>query len=101
MRAFRLAALSDGECRPLHVLAALAEGDGPIGRALRPDGGRVLYDGPSAQSGGGAMSTYLCGQVQGGARQYARQRGEPMLPEHLLVMLMDQADSEVIARVAV
>jgi hypothetical protein len=92
--------MSDTECRPLHVLAALAELDGAIGSALQSDGDRALYDGPFEQSGGGATSNYLCGQVQGGSQQYASERGEPMLPEHLLVVLIDQADSEVIARLA-
>ena len=100
-RAFMLAAMSDGECRPLHVLAALAEVDGPVGLALRPDGGRVLYAGPSAQSGvGGARSNYLCGQVQVSTREYAEALGEPMRPEHWLVVLIDQADPEVIAGLA-
>ncbi len=46
------------------------------------------------------MGTYLCGQVQHGARLYASQRGEPMLPEHLLVVLIDQRDAEVMTQLA-
>lgn len=93
--------MADGKCRPLHILAALAELDGAIGAALRPDRDGPLYDGPSQHSGGsGAMGTYLCGQVQHGARLYASQRGEPMLPEHLLVVLIDQRDAEVMTQLA-
>jgi hypothetical protein len=95
--AFRIAAERDESCRPVHLLAALSERDGPISVALRPpSGGQVLalppYPGlPRASRGG-----YLCIQVQEAAQQLATQRSEAVGPAHLCLAVIDQAEPEAI-----
>ena len=97
-RAFLLAAETGEWCRPIHLLAALAEGDGPISDALRPPDGGLLFPrsaGPPPVHGGGA--SYLTMQTQQAARQLASQRGETATPEHLFLAVLDQADPEAVA----
>ena len=97
-RAFLIAAETGEWCRPIHLLAALAEGDGPISDALRPPDGGLLFPrsaGPPPVHGGGA--SYLTMQTQQAARQLASQRGETATPEHLFLAVLDQADPEAVA----
>src|ERR1700712_2229022 len=89
--AFRLAGRAGTDCRPVHLLQALSDVEGPIGEALavfRPD----QPDGPGRLAGTG--STYVFGQTQGAAAIFAAVRREPMDAPHLLVALVDQGDAE-------
>jgi hypothetical protein len=84
--------------RPVHLLAALSELDGPISDALRPPAGGPLFPrpgDPSAVNGGGAG--YLAMQTQQAASQLATQLGQPERPEHLLLAVIDQAEPEAVA----
>ncbi|MHB8504962.1 MAG: hypothetical protein ACYDEN_04475 [Acidimicrobiales bacterium] len=96
-RAFSIAAENEERCRPVHLLAALAELDGPISDALSPPGGGPLLarrvDPPPFRGGG---SHYLMAQTQQAAQGLASRRGETPRPEHLLVAVIDQADPEVL-----
>ena len=89
--AFRIAGRAGTECRPAHLLQALSEVDGPIGEALQ-----VLRPNPPDRPGRspGAGSTFVFGQTQGAAADFAASRGEPMEAAHLLVALLDQDDAE-------
>jgi hypothetical protein len=91
-RAFRLAAQAGTQCRPVQLAMALAETDGNIGEALRPIGVQ-----PSMVSGrgGSASSSYLFGQTQQAASEFAASRGEPRAVAHLAVAMLDQADQEM------
>jgi Clp amino terminal domain, pathogenicity island component len=92
IHAFWLAALAGTQCRPVHLAMALAETDGAVGGVLRPI--RVQ---PSMDSGrgGGAGSSYLFGQLQQAASEFAASRGEPRLVAHLAVSMLDQGDQEM------
>jgi hypothetical protein len=93
-RAFILAADEGDRCRPVHLLGALAEVDGPTGAALRPPGGGPLWERrahPLSVNGGGAG--YLTMQVQQAAQQLAADRGEPVGPAHLLMAVVDQGEA--------
>lgn len=97
-RGFRIASETDERCRPIHLLAALAEIDGPIAAALRPPGGEPLFRrpiDPPPDRGGGA--SYLVMQTQQAARQVAEDRNQPVGPEHLFLAVLDQADPEALA----
>lgn len=97
-RAFLIAAETGERCRPVHLLAALAEGGGPISDALRPPHGGLLFPrsaDPSPVYGGGA--SYLTMQTQQAARRLAAQRGKTTTPEHLFLAVLDQADPEAVA----
>lgn len=90
--AFHLASRSNGQCRPIHLLYALAEDGGAIGEALHV----FQQDPPSiAQASGTATSTFLFMQTQGAAVGFASSRTEPLDAPHLLVALLDQPDPEV------
>ena len=97
-RAFLIAAETGDRCRPVHLLAALAEGDGPISDALKPSDGGLLFPRPADPPpvhGGGA--SYLTMQTQQAARRLASQRGETTTPAHLLLAVLDQGDPEAVA----
>jgi hypothetical protein len=82
-------------CRPVHLLGALSELDGPIGAALIPPNRGVLLARPAEPAkvyGGG--SSYLCGQTQGAVSELAASRNEQQSPAHLLLAVIDQSDAE-------
>lgn len=91
-RAFRIAAELREQCRPVHLLVALAEVAGPIGEALVS----LRREPAPAEPLDGASSSFLFGQVQQMARQVADERREPATPGHYLLALIDQADAEVL-----
>jgi hypothetical protein len=100
-RAFVLAAEGGDRCRPVHLLAALAEVEDSIGAALRPPVGGPLWERPAdplSVNGGGAG--YLTMQVQQAAQHLAAERGESVGPAHLLVAVLDQGDPEALALLA-
>lgn len=100
-RAFILAAEGGDRCRPVHLLAALAEVEDPIGAALRPPGGGPLWGRPAhplSVNGGGAG--YLTMQVQQAAQHLAADRGEPVGAAHFLLAVLDQGDPEALALLA-
>ena len=82
-------------CRPLHLLAALADMDGPIGKAL--SGTPLLPRTQGAPTARGGGSGYLMMQTQETAQGFASGRGEDVRPEHLLLALIDQGDAEAVA----
>lgn len=96
-RAFRLAGESGESCRPIHVFAALAEGDGPVAAALNSGRGPVLArpTDPVAVSGGSAG--YLVRQLQQAAQRFASKRGADPVPEHLFLAGVDQSEPEAMA----
>lgn len=96
-RSLVLAAETNELCRPIHLLAALAELDGLISDALVSPLGRPLLPrsaDPPPVHGGGA--SYLVMQTQEAATQFASERGKTMNPEHLLLAVIDQGDPEVV-----
>jgi hypothetical protein len=100
-RGFVLAAETDERCRPIHLLAALSELDGPIAEALRPPGGGPLLERPAhppAYRGGG--TSYLSLQTQEAAGDLASERNEDLSAAHLLLALIDQAEPEAVALLA-
>lgn len=89
-RAFQLATADGRSCWPVHLLTALAERDDAIGQALAP-----LRPSPDpAVSKLGGVSSYVFGQLQGAATEFAAARGEPVDAPHLLIALLDQGDPE-------
>ncbi len=97
-RAFQIAGATGELCRPVHLLGALAEGDGPISEALTPAGGDPLLHhpvSPMPDRGGGA--SYLVMQTQQAARHLASERGEAPAPEHLFLAVIDQDEPEAVA----
>jgi hypothetical protein len=97
-RALVIAAENGERCRPVHLLAALAELDGPISAALQPPAGGALFTRPSdPPSFHGGAASYLIVQTQEAAAHLAIQRGETVGPEHLLLAVIDQADPEAMA----
>lgn len=98
VRAFSIASEAGELARPIHLLAALAIGDGPIASSLV----LVNHDRPLAREtdplpGRGGGSSYLARQADEAAREFASARGDLAGPEHLLVALIDQGDPEVVA----
>lgn len=95
--AFTIAGRAGTQCRPVHLLQALSETNGPIGKTLD-----VIRPTTSDRQGRstGAGSTYLLGQTQGAAASFAAARGEPMNAPHLLVALVDQDDPETMRMLA-
>lgn len=91
--AFRLAGARGGQCRPVHLVQALAETGGELGEVLRPV--RVEAS-AEATAGGGVGSTYVLGQTQAAASLLAVTRGEERAEPHLALALLDQADPEVL-----
>lgn len=94
-RAFCIATEHDVKCRPIHMLAALSEMDGPIGESLAPaGGGPLLPRPPGVREARGGGAGYLCMQTQEATADFAASRGEERSPAHLLVALTDQGDPE-------
>lgn len=90
--AFTLASRSDGRCRPVHLLYALADTESAIGKSLS----ELRQDTSStARASSGATSTYVFGQTQRAAADFAAGRSEPLDAPHLLIALLDQHDAEV------
>jgi hypothetical protein len=95
--AFEIAAETDQPCRPVHVLAALTEYEGPISAALVSPLGRPLFARPAhPRSVHGGHAGFLVVQTQEGAAHLASKRGETVGPEHLLLAVVDQGDPEVL-----
>jgi hypothetical protein len=96
-RSFVIASETKELCRPIHLLAALAELDGPISDALVSPLGRSLVrrcaDPPPVHGGGAG---YLVLQTQEAATKLASERDETMNPEHLLLAVIDQGEPEVV-----
>jgi hypothetical protein len=101
VRSLSIAGEAGARARPIHLLAALAIGDGPIASALGPmkPGFPSGRDGAPSFGGGGG-SSYLARQTDRAAREFASGRGDLAGPEHLLVALLDQGDPEVVAALA-
>jgi Clp amino terminal domain, pathogenicity island component len=96
LRALTIARDQGQRCRPVDLLAALAEVDGPIAESLRAPGGRPLFPEAAAKPGmRGGSNGYLAAQAMSAAKRLAEERGEPMRPAHLLVAVLDQGDAEV------
>ena len=97
-RALTVASDRGRGCRPVDLLAALAELEGPIGAVLRAaDGGPLFPDTLLRPGLRGGANGYLTAQAIGAAAQFASERGEPFGPAHLLAALVDQGDLEVVA----
>ena len=97
-RALTIASERGRVCRPIDVLAALAEVDGPIGATLREaDGGPMFPDTAGTPGLRGGSNGHLATQAIAAGEELARQRGERCGPAHLLVAVIDQADPEVTA----
>jgi hypothetical protein len=97
-RAFLLAAEAGQECRPVHLLTALSEVDGPIGDALTPPVGGRLFPRPADPfPARGSRSSYLMMQTQQAARQFAAARAESVEPGHLFLATLDQGEPETMA----
>ena len=96
-RAFEIAAKTGRPCRPVHVLAALTEYEGPISAALVSPLGRPVFVAPAhPPTVHGEQAGFLVVQTQQGAAQLASERGETVGPEHLLLAVVDQGDPEVL-----
>lgn len=97
-RAFCIAG-SDGErCQPVHLLAALTGGDGPIADALRSPSGDSLFPPRLASSPArGGTGSCLSMQTQQAARQLAEDRDQRAGPEHLFLAVLDQGDPQAVA----
>jgi hypothetical protein len=96
VRAFRLAGRGSDACRPIHVFAALADGEGSVATALSSGIGPVLPD-PSALPGHGENAGSSVGQLQRAAQRFASERGAALAPEHLFLAGIDQGDPEAMA----
>lgn len=86
IRAFRLAAVTGARCWPIHLAVALAETDGDIGGVLR-----AIRVEPwvGTGRGGGFGSSFLLGQTQQAASEFAASRGELRGVGHLAVAMLD------------
>ena len=96
-RSFVLASETHELARPVHLLGALSEIDGPIGAVLQPPSGAPLLARPAdppPSTGGGA--SYLSMQTREAASDLASKRGEITAPGHLLLAVIDQAEPEAI-----
>jgi len=82
------------DARPVDLLAALAEGEGPIGALFKENADGLHLARPMGNWRGGHTG-YLAGQVIGAAGRFASRRSEAMAPSHLLVAVLDQSDNEV------
>lgn len=96
LRAFTIATDRGRGCRPVDLLAALAEVDGPMGSVLRASDGSPMFPDSASKPGlRGGAGGYLASQALGAAEGFAGTRGETMAPAHVLVGVVDQADPEV------
>lgn len=90
-RALTIANDQGRTCRPIDLLAALAEVNGPIGEVLRaPDGGPLFPDAAAKPGVRGGGNSYLAAEVMSAAGRLAEERGELLGPSHLLVAVVDQ-----------
>jgi hypothetical protein len=96
-RAFTIAGETDELCRPIHVLAALAEIESPVSTALVSPLGHSLIPRPAhpTRERGGTAS-FLAMQTLEAARQFATEPGEAVNPEYLLLATIDQGDREAL-----
>ena len=100
-RAFTIASDRGRGCRPVDLLAAVAEDEGPVGGTLRTADGGPLFPETLRKPGlRGGFNGYLAAQAIGAAGDFAEARGESLEPAHLLVAVLDQADPEVVATLA-
>lgn len=101
--------------RPIHLLVALAEGPDAVGEALSSNGPlrppvvhevegrlprRILKRSELRGGLGDALrrnspDSLRLPQVEGAAEHFALEQGQPVLPAHLLVALLDQGDADV------
>lgn len=109
-RGFQLARELDQRCAPIHLLAGVAEGDGPAAAALDPGHGRSLREIVTVDAGGSGGGVhdpdggvapygglgYVHMQAQGAAMALAESRGEQVGAEHLLIALLDQGTTSVL-----
>lgn len=89
-RAFLIAAETGEACPPVHLLATLAEVEGPIAEAVCLTAGGPLFprvSDPLPVREGGAH--YLSMQTRQAADEFATARGEAEAPEHLLLAVID------------
>lgn len=99
-RAFRLAGESGESCRPIHVFAALAEGDGLVAAALNSGSRPVLSRPTDPVAVNGGSGGYLVGQLQQAAQRFASERGIDPVPEHLFLAGVDQSEPEAMTALA-
>jgi hypothetical protein len=104
-RGFKLAHELDQRCGPVHLLAGIADGEGPAAAALDPGQGTSMRAAVAADSQARGAATgsspygglgHLHMQAQGGAMALAESRGEPVGAEHLLLALLDQGTAPVL-----
>jgi hypothetical protein len=104
-RGFSLAHELDQRCGPVHLLAGIAEGEGPAAAALDPGHGTPLRAVITADSQAGRAAAgssphggvgHLHMQAQGAAMALAESRGEEVGAEHLLLALLDQGTAPVL-----
>ncbi len=98
IEAFRHASHDGGECRPVHLLYALAEQPGPLAETLSPVALHPRNNPPTRSAG--ATSTYQLDQVSTTAQTLAGDRGEQFDAPHLLIALIDCGDPESLAVLA-
>ncbi len=98
-RAFALARDLDCKCGPAHLLVGLSEGDGPVATVL-DDTVHLRSVITAADGVPGGAATHVNLQAQQGARQLAESRGEPVMSEHLAIVLVDQAAPDTIRLLA-
>jgi hypothetical protein len=126
---FLLARELDVRCGPVHLLAGVAEGDGPAAAALDPGDGRTLREivsaavastpgfngsdgpgsapdsapGPGSGPGFGGPDSgpgHVHMQAQAAAVSLAKSRGQQAAPAHLLIALLDQGTAPVLDALA-
>lgn len=95
-RALSIASESNERCQPVHLLAALAEVQGPLATILKPARERWLYPRAEPPSNLGGGTGYLASQAVQAATRFATDRQEPFAAGHLAVAVIDQADTEVV-----
>ena len=99
-RGFSIASETNEACRPVHLLAALEEVQGPLSSVLRPASRRWLYPRAEPPSNLGGSMGYLGSQAVSAATTLADSRHEVFAPAHLLLAVLDQGDVEVLERLA-
>src|SRR5258708_1603576 len=97
-RGFQFAGDLGCGCGPVHFLVGIAEGHGAAAAALDPGQGpslRAVVTAAGNIRGDGAGFLHM--QAQDGARSLAQARRQDLAAQHLLIALLDQATSEVLA----
>ena len=86
---------------PVHLLVAAADDDGPAGVFVRERATQPLARAAGVvETGGsptGTSSDIYAGQVWSSAQRLAADLGQELVPEHVLVVLLEQGRPEVIA----